>query len=1099
MSLLDELHSIDLSGIVSARGSISASVAAPDLQAVVSGGAAQTAMAGLGASLTSFRSDFSDPAALLHPLVDAVGGLKGHFSLDGVPIDRYLSSVSEGVTIAVSLVEGLDRDPLAIGRVFGSSLGDRLGSLTNLMGSFTQIGGPDLGRLRSQIENVDRGLPSGADDLAHLALDLLLPIPRQNLLDIRGGLDSVFSASRAITLPAGRTSGLLAALDAITAAADARDAAALNAALRNLGQVRDNTVQVVEADLLGVFEKVGRIRMDQFLTPMVAASSGIRFARDGVIEILDTMREELISVRAQVESLDPQEMLDLLNRFLDTLEQLALDHIVKPIEAQIDRIKDFIRGLLGKLPIRAIRSEITRFLHSIAQAIEDAGIDRVANAVHDALAQIRSVLSGANLAADVQQAVQKAAQAITAALDPVIQAVESIGQQINAVAGEAQQILDRAAGAVDSFADAMTSITADIEALDVEAAGDQVVQTLAALKDKAEKLLSVAPLPEPMRPLVEQLISTLENVDFDVVFRPVRSAADQIKVPDDVLASVTEALSGLDDALQNLIPQQLIASVEAEINSALDVIRDFDPGSLVSGVTGYLDEAASFLEGLDPRPAVGQIRAPFQAVLDAVDTVQPRRVLRPVIEAYDSVMSKIQLPAVDLAAQRLGETINTSGESIGGAITGPMQSLLNQPGTSAPSSSGGGAAGGSGGGTPSPASGGAPPGTGTDLPTFHPGDVIRIFGYVPGKLREALQAMEAGPAGDFLRTVDGLTGGLARDIRLLQAELRAVETRVVEALNVSLSPVGSAQVRAQLHIQANFGTPGSGVDVAASMAIVAQASPSAIRHELARTLDTVLGRVRSTAAGAGGSAGAVLERAATALESFRLSGLAGDADALLAALDPEPLAQAVDDLVAAALRRAPDLLNVIEAGMSAAVRRVQDLIAEFNPAAQAHKFLDVLDVLREEINLLNPAVLADELGEIHAAIRKTIAAYDPAVFAADIFATLQEIAQSLRSLDPATLLGDLSFLDNILDRVEAAVPTKALAGVGESLTDVGKHLEELDPAGLLEAIEGLGPRVVDEFEAAVKKIRDEVVALLETIKYANANASGSVSVSLGVA
>src|SRR4051812_26586494 len=79
MSLLDDLQNIDLSGIVSAKGSISVSIQTPGLQAAISGGAAQTALAGLGGSLGSVRSQFSSPEALLKPIVDAVGAQGIHF------------------------------------------------------------------------------------------------------------------------------------------------------------------------------------------------------------------------------------------------------------------------------------------------------------------------------------------------------------------------------------------------------------------------------------------------------------------------------------------------------------------------------------------------------------------------------------------------------------------------------------------------------------------------------------------------------------------------------------------------------------------------------------------------------------------------------------------------------------------------------------------------------------------------------------------------------------------------------------------------------------------------------------------------------------
>ena len=78
------------------------------------------------------------------------------------------------------------------------------------------------------------------------------------------------------------------------------------------------------------------------------------------------------------------------------------------------------------------------------------------------------------------------------------------------------------------------------------------------------------------------------------------------------------------------------------------------------------------------------------------------------------------------------------------------------------------------------------------------------------------------------------------------------------------------------------------------------------------------------------------------------------------------------------------------------------------------------------------------------------------------------------------------------------IPTQALQGVGESLTEVGNRLVELDPNGLLDAIENRGPRIIDQVEDALDKIRDAIVALLESIRYMNASASVSVSASVGV-
>lgn len=271
---------------------------------------------------------------------------------------------------------------------------------------------------------------------------------------------------------------------------------------------------------------------------------------------------------------------------------------------------------------------------------------------------------------------------------------------------------------------------------------------------------------------------------------------------------------------------------------------------------------------------------------------------------------------------------------------------------------------------------------------------------------------------------------------------------------------------------------------------------SASEQALADSLGAVRQRTRGLAHAAAGSLEASIERTAAALENCQLARIAGSLDAFLAALDPEPLARELDDVVFAILKKAPALMTEIQDDIVHLGEKLQQLIRELNPGTQAQKFLRVLDVLREEFDVLNPGRLADELGEIHAVIRDMIAAYDPAVFAAEIKAVLQEIAQSLQALDPSHLLGDLSFLDDILNQVQQAVPTQALAGVGTELTDVGNKLAAADPAGLLASIEQLGPQIVDAFEKAIDAVRQEVVALLESIKYAGANASASVGVSV---
>jgi hypothetical protein len=605
-------------------------------------------------------------------------------------------------------------------------------------------------------------------------------------------------------------------------------------------------------------------------------------------------------------------------------------------------------------------------------------------------------------------------------------------------------------------------------------------------------------LPEPLRPVVEQLVHTLEDIDFDVVFRPVKEAVASIQIPPEVTAKVSEALQKVSDVLTHLIPSELIASLEAEINDVLDQIRSFNPGTLLDGVTRYLTEAAQFIDQLDPTAAVEQIRAPFKVVLDAVDAAHPRKLLAPVIDAYNSALGHIQIPAPDTTMQAVTGLFNKAGEGIASTALGPVGQLGGaQPAAASASGGSGGSqssgAGGAGAGA-TPAGPPAAPPAAPPAGGVRPGDIIRLFGFLPRKLHDALVTIEAGPAGDAIAAIDRLTAGLARDLRALQGALQAIEARLDAALDHELLPLGQAQSRAQLAIHVGFGA--GSAQASASISVVGTASPASMRSDLAQAMTPVRARLRSLGHAAAGNAEASIGAAATALERSQLAGIVANLDGFLAALDPEPLAAELDALVFAALKKAPALLKEIEDDLNAAVVKLTGMVKAMNPGAQAQKFVRVLDVLRQELDLLNPARLADELGAIHAAIRAAIAAYDPATFAADIRAILQNISQSLRALDPAQLLGDMTILNDLATKIENTVPTKALAGIGTELAEVGAKLVEANPAALLESIGELGPRIIDAFEQTVESIRTEIVALLESIRYASGQASASVSVTV---
>jgi len=343
-----------------------------------------------------------------------------------------------------------------------------------------------------------------------------------------------------------------------------------------------------------------------------------------------------------------------------------------------------------------------------------------------------------------------------------------------------------------------------------------------------------------------------------------------------------------------------------------------------------------------------------------------------------------------------------------------------------------------------------------------------------------------------LASVDSLTGGLARDLRAVSAALWNVEARLHADLNAMLSPLANHQVRAQLAVRARF-APGE-IDIEGTIKALALAGPGALRHELGGPIRLARDAAYETSATLVRTIGGELERTADALERCLLSRLVGDADALLAAIDPEPIAAEIDALFGAILEKAPEILEAAGEALNAAVARVRALLNALNPGVLAQKFLAVLDVIREQFDALSPRRLAGELGEIHAAIRATIAAFDPGPFVTEIAATVTAVATTLRTLDPATLVGDVTFLKDAVAKLKEAVPTKALEGVGTNLVALGKQLAAIDLEGLIASVKTLGPEIVEESEKAAAALQGEIVALLESLRYASGSASASIEV-----
>jgi hypothetical protein len=856
MSLLDDLTNLDFSAVISARASITASSA--DLSIRLDTGAALSVLGDLGQAIDAIQSGNLDPAALLQPLLDALLELAEPLR-DDIPIGPWFEAVQAGIRLLLEIIDALNGDPKNLAALLSTrSADDMIRQANKLIADYSTVSLSGLVQFRQLVDVVEGRMPQDPADLAELAVRVLQPFEGRALRELRRSLDALLAPLAQIDLPRTRLSGMQSALNAVIAAANTGDAAQLEAALRELHRVHANALNTLRNDLAQVNARLGQLPIAPLFAPLNAVGLSLQTAEDGVLAFLEKWRLEIVAARTFLDTADFSQVSAFINQGLDLVEDTARQIFVEPVDAAVAALKQWLRDLLAHLRLADLRNEITRFLANIAQAIAGADLDGVARDARKLLDDVEQAISG-DLVGAVQAKVGELREQIDGFLQGVIDALGTITSEINAVAGQARSILEQLIGALETFKHTIDQISLTVDQLGIEAATAQVVDVIAALRTTAEEVIKSVGLPEPLRPAIDQLIAEIEQIDLDAVFEPAfRVTEMNFAIPDEV----TQGLDAVAEALANLIPDQLIAEIESAVDDVLDVLRDFDPGALLAGVTDAIAAAAGAIRQLDPRPAVNSIRGPYQEILDLLDTIHPDRLLAPMIKAWDGILGEVSLKSPQDAMHSFSSTINTAGEQLAQAAISPVQQTA-PAGTLAPRPAGD---------TAAPAG----PQDPADLLPVRPGDVVRLFGYLPNRLREFVQGLEATVAEQFLAQLDGLGRGLAADLRAVPEAIMGVESRILTAWDEMLLPISPLQFRAQLAIEANFAT--SQIDLQGSLDAVAAVRPAHLRAELDGVLRSTLRQVHSAAQQLTTGAGNNLAHTVSQLEQNLIHWLTEDLD-----------------------------------------------------------------------------------------------------------------------------------------------------------------------------------------------------------------------------
>lgn len=294
-----------------------------------------------------------------------------------------------------------------------------------------------------------------------------------------------------------------------------------------------------------------------------------------------------------------------------------------------------------------------------------------------------------------------------------------------------------------------TTLRPMISAADIFQIADEGIldflQRFRAIMADARQLIDPADLAEGMTVLPKMLDFLEESLRTEFVER--------------VDAQVEALKQWLRDLFAELPLRALREKLRQQFHAAARAIEDADLDRFARPVREKLAAVRAAIDSADLgegmrsslQAAAQKIEQALDGILGAMDVIKTQieavaGQAEGIPEAYDSLVGVIALPGTGTALRRSTEALDPASRGRSKAVMEPVKQLAP---TGTVGSNEGQAA--------------KPP----SIEGVRPGDVIRMFAYLPNKLREALAKVGAGPAGAALAALHGLSAGLAADLRNL--------------------------------------------------------------------------------------------------------------------------------------------------------------------------------------------------------------------------------------------------------------------------------------------------------------------------------------------
>jgi hypothetical protein len=990
----------------------------------------------------------------------------------------------------------------------GSSIVDRLmtevGGSLDLSGLVGDIAGRTADALRVQVptplvaafERLAR-LASGSsspDVLADALLGSLVGLDfaavRALATDLSAGVDIVAGAGESTAI-AGVFARVEAEVDAVVEATvhapeGGADLDALVDALETLAASLDRTVAVDLPRFVEGFAtdlRTARNRLTEG-DPVAGLEDLLgQIPRPG-IEPMEVLIQPLRDLAAGLDAVTSESMTEALQV---AREELTAFVRVGELAALLDGIDDAQRRLvelIRRLPAEEVRDRLVRALRDVQREILSFQGFKFLEEAFAPVRRLSARLAELDTSAltDAMTEVVDSMSAVFAdfPIDALRDAVDAVIEPLGAIVDEAGPVLTEITGQLEG-------LVAQVEAIDFDAAGAEVVEQLAGIRAQVTGALDTDSVPDALKAVIAGAASTLNHMDLAVELTdPFDDAIVRIDV-DAFLAPITELWDDLRAALLRATPAALIDELDPPFEELLGRLDDVSLAPLTDALNGLFGELLDVLRRTDPRELLAPLDAEFDRIVDTVRAaLDPAPLFAPVRAAYDAVHGELEAIDLEAAIQEMLGGISGAPKMLTEAVEGELRR------------------GASGGDLPVPVPEERP---------FHFGDIVRPLAALVGEIRSRLHGLADDAAGEGL----GLLADVTRELRRLLDPATGFAVRIADhldarrgwfdagaggpyaALRTRIAGLDDALGRLELDAAARARVDGAsgGVSLQARFELDVSVSNGASEA-------VVQTRRAAEPAGLGRSMRLLVRELDRLLPAPLVEDVidpraasAAFIDALMDPFDPAPLADELDAIGEQIMAKLAEFVDELSEGLLGIWEEMIAGLQPLMPTSVAARLQAVVDAITAEFAALDPVILEDEARGVVDATVGLLRLYSPARLAAELGGVFDQAIAIVEGLDPSELLGDLDPFAELRADLATLRPSEILAPLvtrAAVLTDALEVVASID----LDIVGELVARLEATFRVVLDGVEREWGALLDELEgIGGGSVSGSVSVGVG--